>query len=550
METEKKIKGLRSSLFYALFSLSVLLFIILILSLLTDINFFGSSLLGEIFGSIPALLRNFLVLSLTAYLVYPDRFKKFGRYFNYFVLLLIFSLFINWAFHYPHPAFQLMVQNDGVGYYAYIRSLVIDKNLDFEDEFRLLWPDRMELPEYQTRTITGHIPNLFSIGPSLLWSPFFISAHLSSKVLNYYGAEINRNGFSNIYLALCSIGTVLYGFMGILIIYSFLKIFFTPAISFMGTVFILLGTPLTYYFSFELFMAHVFSFSLTALYIFYLFRYFDRRYYRHWIIAGIILGLASLVRWQNISYIVLLFLLYAIEIYKDGYKKIIADIKNQAAGILLFFLSLFIAILPQLIMFKIIYGFWLGVPQGPGFLFFEFRKIYYILFSPHNGLFQWHPLTFIAVVGLIISSFRSLKNLSLLLVFLLQVYITSLPGDWWGGHAFGMRRMINTSILLAFGLAYLINLSAGKKNILLRIFAIVLIGACILLSIANVLMVYGYIIPGIYHGVPHYYSMLFRVAFEVLSGTIYMNYPELLSGLVFMLLWVLFFEYRLRKILG
>src|SRR5712671_819211 len=82
-------------------------------------------------------------------------------------LSLLFLLSLSFANPYVH--------GDGVGYYAYAQSLVIDHDLRFEDDWRKANPGFLQervdadgrlLPEEYT--VTGHLRNHFSVGPAIL----------------------------------------------------------------------------------------------------------------------------------------------------------------------------------------------------------------------------------------------------------------------------------------------------------------------------------------------------------------------------------------------
>src|SRR5688500_3190536 len=60
---------------------------------------------------------------------------------------------------------------DSPGYFAYIRSLVFDGDLDFRNEW-----EHWGLKALPT-TATGRMANPYPIGPALLWAPFFLVAH-------------------------------------------------------------------------------------------------------------------------------------------------------------------------------------------------------------------------------------------------------------------------------------------------------------------------------------------------------------------------------------
>jgi len=121
------------------------------------------------------------------------------------------------------PVVNPYVHGDGVGYYAYAQSLVIDHDLNFEDDWRAATPgflkDRVDAngqllaEEY---TVTGRLRNHFSVGPTILWAPFLTLAHAGVIVANSLGAEIPANGYSRPYLAAMASATVLYGFLGLL----------------------------------------------------------------------------------------------------------------------------------------------------------------------------------------------------------------------------------------------------------------------------------------------------------------------------------------------
>jgi hypothetical protein len=69
-------------------------------------------------------------------------------------------------------------------------------------------------------TQTGLISNKYAIGPGILWMPFFIIAHAISLVFNYLRLHISTDGYSYIYQSSICIGSIIYGFLGMILIYS------------------------------------------------------------------------------------------------------------------------------------------------------------------------------------------------------------------------------------------------------------------------------------------------------------------------------------------
>lgn len=79
-----------------------------------------------------------------------------------------------------------------------------------------------------------------------------------------------------------------------------------------------------------------------------------------------------------------------------------------------------------------------------------------LLFGPRNGWFSTTPVAYAAVIGLVVVPRRArLVGAGLLAAVAVQVYLNSTILDWWGGAAFGQRRMCNVTLPLVFGLATL-----------------------------------------------------------------------------------------------
>jgi len=147
------------------------------------------------------------------------------------------------------------------------------------------------------------------------------------------------------------------------------------------------------------------------------------------------------------------------------------------------------AVLPQLIVWKIIYGNYILKPySNSSFTNLTDPSIFKFLFSTHYGMFFWTPAYFLAIAGLIIflrDNFIRRHYYWFLFgaLFLVQVYINSAISDWWGGGggSFGARRMLDFSLIYILGLAYLF-----KKISNIKIARICLGTVMLLLTFTNV----------------------------------------------------------------
>src|SRR5258708_38681796 len=109
-----------------------------------------------------------------------------------FLLLLLTLPFVNpW------------VRGDGVGYYAYLRSALIDHDLNFENDYlagnKSFVMGRVDAQGHLLRelyTKTGHVENHFSVGPAILWAPVLVTVHLAVVLRDHFGAHIPADGHS------------------------------------------------------------------------------------------------------------------------------------------------------------------------------------------------------------------------------------------------------------------------------------------------------------------------------------------------------------------
>jgi tetratricopeptide (TPR) repeat protein len=81
------------------------------------------------------------------------------------------------------------------------------------------------------------------------------------------------------------------------------------------------------------------------------------------------------------------------------------------------------------------------VPQGSGSLEWLRPEIIHLVFSPHHGLFTWTPLfVFICAGAVPFCRRRPRYGIAFAVILFLQLYINSIF-NWWGGWAFGVRRI-------------------------------------------------------------------------------------------------------------
>lgn len=132
------------------------------------------------------------------------------------------------------PLSNPWVRGDGVNYYAYVRSLLVEHDLNFESDWRQanlsfriysVNPQGQIAPEFYTST--GHIENKYAVGASILWAPFLVPVHAGVLVSQRLGFNVSADGFSKPYLVTMALATALYAFVGLCLSFQ-LASFYVP----------------------------------------------------------------------------------------------------------------------------------------------------------------------------------------------------------------------------------------------------------------------------------------------------------------------------------
>lgn len=285
-----------------------------------------------------------------------------------------------------HPNWQ--IGGDGYGYYTYLRSLAFDRDFDFKNEFQQ-FDDLYGTKMAPRITKIGRVGNQFSIGPSIFWTPFFLVGHFANKLSPTIG-DYQLPGFNAPYQIAVSFGSIIYFLIGLVFLYQGLKKFFSEKLAFWLTSISWLISPLVYYLVYEPSMSHALDFFILTILFYYFIKFRDNNRPNNLIVLGIILGLAMLIRWQNLLFGLLpLYLIF--------------QSANKLKSACYFLLAVFLIFSPQLLMWKYLYGSSILAPQGSNFFNLFTPHLGKFLFSGYHGLFIWHPLLIFGVIGLLLA---------------------------------------------------------------------------------------------------------------------------------------------------
>ena len=118
-----------------------------------------------------------------------------------------------------------------------------------------------------------------------------------------------------------------------------------------------------------------------------------------------------------------------------------------------------LAFLPQMIVWKVLYGKTLSMPPNPYYSNMSWIEpdLLNYLFSGYHSLLSWTPILLPATVGLIWGALKGPMILRWSLAVLVPaVYFNSSIHMWWAGASFGERRMVDYSVFFVLGLGYLL----------------------------------------------------------------------------------------------
>jgi hypothetical protein len=388
-----------------------------------------------------------------------------GRYERWLIVLFLFSL----------PFVNPWVHGDGVGYYAYARSLLIEHRLDFRNDWRHGNESFVMGREDSTGSLlasqytpTGHIKNLWSIGPSLLWSPFLLLAHAGVLTADRLGAHIPADGFSKPYRTAMALGTAFYGFLSLWISFSLARKYFDQIWAFLATLGIWGASSLPVYMYFNPAWSHAHSAFVVALFLWYWHRTRGRRTAWQWVLLGLISGLMVDVYYPN-GVFLLIPLIEAASQYLNAWKS--AGPLRRTLQMLPFhvlYSSVFLlAFLPTLVSRLIIFGSALQTGYYSAHLWnWSSPALWSVLFSSDHGLLTWTPLLILALSGLFFFRRvdRPFADELIVCSFAFYLLISFYP-DWDGLSSFGNRFFISLTPVFILGLAALFDALARAWNV-------------------------------------------------------------------------------------
>jgi hypothetical protein len=378
----------------------------------------------------------------------------------------------------------LVIRCDGLSYYAWLRSMLIDGDWSFDNEFDEHNPLGDYVPEPTRRTALGRRADSSSVGPACAWAVLIVPAHFFLNALPPLLQLWTPDGYSLPYQLLVGAGTLLASLLGLGFLYGICRRYARPDRAAIAAAVMTLGTPILFYSAIEVSMAHGIGTAALAGLVWYWLRTYGSQRPARWFGVGVLLGLVALMRWQLITFAVLPAgesLLACWSTWRASPRRVPG---RAILGLMMTALGAVAAFAPQMLAWRAVYGDWFVSPLPMAHNWFN-PSCWQVLAAQDRGLFYWTPVSLLACLGYLLffwrrrtpgvgwvaaprhprSAVKIIPPALLFVAFLFQVYVLA---SLWGakvylGVAFGFRQLTESLVALAPGLALLLEGGSTRR---------------------------------------------------------------------------------------
>jgi hypothetical protein len=381
---------------------------------------------------------------------------------------------------------------DAAGHYAWLRSPLIDGDFNFANDYAgIMEPHVWEMHD-DTVSETGLNPNPFPIGVGVALAPGITLTHFALR-FTPLGDRWPADGFSKPYELAALWSLWLWASVGLVLTHAWLRRHWARREALLATVLTWWATGAAYYTFPILLNNHSLGLAGMPLFLLLWERWEERPTARRALLAGVACGLLFLIRWQLSLWPAVFWVASLVESFRSREPSVHVRVRT----LLLIPLPAFLLALFQFAGWAIIYGQWLLVPQGEGYVHWTKPMVHLLLFSTNRGWITWTPMVAVGLAGLWLSRHSKQKLVMRLAIGLaLQLYISSVPWDWHGAWGYCARRLTHATPLIAFGVAaVLVRVGRGEARRLVWMSAA--LGLLVVWNALFLVQVYHHLIP--YH---------------------------------------------------
>jgi hypothetical protein len=439
----------------------------------------------------------------------------------------VFWILLCYALTLPVLFRPVLHGTDPVGYYVWLRSAVVDHNLDIANEFETLGIYRDY--DYQNVTLpTGYRYNQWSAGPALLWAPAYAPLHALLTGMQAAGLPVIADGYWLPYTLVAGLATTLYALAGVFLVYFVARRYVGELPAALGAITVWLASPLLFYMYSSPFMSHALDFFANALFLWTWERTRPADRWTGWVGRGAALGLAIVIRVQNVFLVVIpgVYLIWQLLRRQAPLRRRLGRLLSHGIA---FSAGLLLLVGPLMLFWKTVYGSWIYNTYAITNQLDGIRSdwlqpnLWQLGFSNDHGLFFWSPVLLVGLVGMFLA-WRVDRQLGTVLLGAagIHFYFVSTLTTWnGGGPSFGARMLVDSLPYFAVGMAFAV--ATLQQRVRLRYLALV----CALFVLWNTLLIVQYALGTIPRGGPIDVTQLVIGQLRVIPD----NVPRIIAAL-------------------
>jgi hypothetical protein len=359
-----------------------------------------------------------------------------------------------------------LVQGDARAYFAYLPSLVFDRDVTLNDEFEILRPEgRAQYPYGEGPH--GRAANPFPVAPAILWLPGYIAGLAAESVVTTVRGSRQPAGYGPVAVWGAAMASILVAGAGAILTRRLIANSIGARDSLSAVVATWLGTAALYYTLITPLYSHATSWFGVASML-YATCIAGRQPFGawRWLIAGFFAGYMVAIRLPDAVLLVMPAFILGTAGWHDrrNWQACASCAPAWIAGAIAGYL-------PQAIVSYHVYG--RLAPSSPAELGRTFQSgvlVDALFSSRYEGWISWTPVVVFALAGLFRSARHSpsadghrltiaavLGVIALYLVDVMHPYARP-------GAAFGARRYVSGSPLIAIGIAGMLNVTEGRSR--------------------------------------------------------------------------------------
>ncbi len=351
--------------------------------------------------------------------------------------------------------FQNVLVHDALWYYSYLRSAVVNRDLDLYDEFVLRNPNGMYLPPPGTP--------IFHLGTPILVLPFALAARPAAILLGRAGLVPGGDGYGPVEVLAATLGSALLGLGGIVLAHRLARRFAGGGASAIAQIALLYASPMVFFTFVWPGYPHAATVLVASAFLLVWARDGPAQASGRALLLGVLAGILALVHPQDILYLAL----PGLDLMAGCFDRRTRTQSLAATALLVTGAGCGFA--PQLSAWVMTSG--RLIPHVYAEIGDPFRwsrpALLDTLFSTYNGLLVWAPLCGVALAGLLLLR-RDHPRIfrGLLLLFVLEWWAISSYGYWWGGASFGPRYFLSAYPVFCVGLGLALGWTARRIGLL------------------------------------------------------------------------------------